>query len=60
MNYLHEFTYFDTVEEGEKFLEEAKRLRENMSSPLWKSMVQSDCDEISKKIDVLRKKESIK
>jgi len=57
MNALNKFLEFDTVEEGEKKLQEAYSIRNQMGGELWWNVVNDDCKEIAQKLEDLKRKE---
>lgn len=57
MNNLHDFLKFDTVEEGEKFLQKALSIRDQMGGALWWNICNDDCKEIYNKVEGLKRKE---
>lgn len=54
MNYLDKFLDFDTIEQGEKFLAEAKSIRDKMGGELYWSIANDDFMEISAKLSTLK------
>lgn len=59
MNYLHNYINFDTIEEGEKKLEQATALYNSMGGTWYKSAVYDDCCEIRRKLDDMKAKQHI-
>lgn len=54
MNYLHRFLVFDTVEQGEKNLDEAIKIRNSMGGAMYYNIVNDDCIEIYRKLQTLK------
>jgi hypothetical protein len=58
MNYLHKLYEFTTVEEGEKNLEEARGIRNQMGGQLYYGILSDDCREIEDKLEKLKRKQT--
>jgi hypothetical protein len=50
MNYLHKNLVFETIEEGEKQLQEAISVRNKMCGDLYYRILDDDCNEIRNKL----------
>jgi hypothetical protein len=54
MNFLHKNLEFTTVEEGEKQLADAEKIRDSMGGALYYSILTDDVEEIKSKLQQLK------
>jgi hypothetical protein len=60
MNFLQDYLKFDTIEEGENFLQKALSIRDQMGGALYWNICNDDCKEIYNKVESLKRKEQSK